>query len=92
MNKSDLVEVISQDIDYVNKQGVKDVVGAVFDHIGSELRNGGEVNIPGFGKFHPVRRAAKTGRNPATGGTLSIPERTVPKFTPSKTLKDALAS
>jgi nucleoid DNA-binding protein len=44
------------------------------------LTKGDEVTIPGFGKFSAVQRAARTGRNPATGAELEIKAITVPTF------------
>jgi DNA-binding protein HU-beta len=46
--------------------------------------------IPGLGKLVKVERAARTGRNPATGETLQIPAKTVLKFKIAKAAKDAI--
>ena len=46
--------------------------------------------IPGFGKFSTVQRAARTGRNPATGAELEIKAATAPKFTAGASLKAAV--
>lgn len=55
-----------------------------------ELKNGGEVPLPGLGKLSVKQQAERKGRNPRTGEALIIPACTVAKFSPSKTLKDAL--
>jgi DNA-binding protein HU-beta len=47
-------------------------------------------SIPGLGKLVKVERAARTGRNPATGETLQIPAKTVLKFKIAKAAKDAI--
>lgn len=54
------------------------------------LVSGGEVRIQGFGTFKTSQRAARTGRNPHTGATLQVAARTVPRFTPSSALKEAI--
>jgi DNA-binding protein HU-beta len=54
------------------------------------MKKGEEVRIPDFGTFKVAARAARDGRNPATGATIKIAASRVPKFTPSKGLKDAL--
>ena len=55
------------------KAGVSDDnVKAVFEAISKELADGGEVSIAGFGKFSVSHRAARQGRNPATGATIQI--------------------
>ena len=46
--------------------------------------------IPGLGKLVKVKRAARMGRNPATGETISIPAKTVLKFRIAKAAKDAV--
>ena len=44
-------------------------VEAVFTEIAAQLAAGNDVTLPGFGKFVVVQRAARDGRNPATGVT-----------------------
>jgi DNA-binding protein HU-beta len=46
--------------------------------------------IPGLGKLVKVERAARTGRNPATGATIQIPAKTVLKFKIAKAAKDSI--
>jgi DNA-binding protein HU-beta len=48
------------------------------------------VSIPPLGKFKVSKRAARTGRNPSTGQEIKIPAANVPKFQPSKTLRDSI--
>ena len=43
-----------------------------------------------FGTFSVSHRAARSGRNPATGATIKIPAANVPKFKAGKKLKDAV--
>ncbi len=56
----------------------------------SEIKRAGEVAFPGLGKMVKKSRAARMGRNPATGETIKIPARTVLKFGVSKAAKEAL--
>ncbi len=46
--------------------------------------------IPGLGKLVKVERAARMGRNPATGATIQIAAKTVLKFKIAKAAKDAI--
>ena len=46
--------------------------------------------IPGIGKLVLVDRAARSGRNPATGETIHIPAKKVLKFRIAKACKDAV--
>jgi DNA-binding protein HU-beta len=57
--------------------------------ISSELAAGGDVALPGFGKFSVSRRAARTGRNPSTGQPIHIASSNAARFSPA-TLKQRL--
>ncbi len=46
--------------------------------------------IPGLGKLVLVKRAARMGRNPATGETIKIPAKKVVKFRVAKACKEAV--
>ena len=48
------------------------------------------ITLPGLGKLIKVKRAARTGRNPATGETIKIKAKTVVKFRLAKAAKDAV--
>jgi len=67
-------------------------VDAAFDAIASELAAGHDVAIAGFGKFSVSERAARDGRNPASGETIQIAASTVAKFSAAAALKKQLNS
>jgi len=46
--------------------------------------------LPGLGKLVLVNRAARIGRNPATGEQIQIPAKRVVKFRVAKACKDAI--
>ena len=46
--------------------------------------------LPGLGKLKLKDRAARMGRNPATGEAIQIPAKRVVKFQVSKAAKDAI--
>ena len=50
----------------------KSALNAILESIGSELEKGDPVVLVGFGTFDVRHRAARTGRNPATGEELQI--------------------
>jgi DNA-binding protein HU-beta len=68
----------------------RSAVDAVFDTISSQLASGNEVSIAGFGKFGVSHRAARMGRNPATGATIHIRASRAPKFSAASALKKHL--
>jgi len=89
MNKTELIDSIA------GKSGVTKVVAAqVLDaalgSITEALVAGDTVALIGFGNFKVSDRAARTGKNPATGEPLEIAAAKVAKFTPGKALKDAV--
>ena len=56
----------------------------------TQTRKKGEFTIPGLGKLVKVQRAARIGRNPATGEAIKIKAKTTVKFRLSKSAKDAV--
>jgi DNA-binding protein HU-beta len=46
--------------------------------------DGDSLVLKGFGTFKRKHVAAKTARNPQTGGTVTVPARSVLRFTASK--------
>ncbi len=74
----------------ISKAKAEVAINAAFDGITHALKKGDKVTIVGFGTFSASRRAARMGRNPRTGATISIPASKVPKFKAGKSLKDAI--
>ncbi len=70
----------------------KDAVDAVFAVIADALAKGEDVRIAGFGAFGTRKRAARTGRNPRTGESVSIAASTTPTFKAGKPLRDGVNS
>ena len=56
------------------------ILDAVFDTIYSECASDGDVRVAGFGKFEPIVRQARKGRNPSTGEIMNHPEHYSIKF------------
>ena len=89
MTKNELAERIAQDADLGIGQA-RNVVDTVIETISKELAHGGEVALAGFGKFSVSHRAARQGRNPATGQTISIPASKAARFSAASALKKRL--
>ena len=89
MNKAGLAEKISEKENLPRSQSYR-VVEYLIESIASAMKTGQEVILTGFGTFSAKKRAARKGVNPKTGQKIQIPSMTVPKFKPSKTLKDSL--
>ncbi|MBI2098287.1 MAG: HU family DNA-binding protein [Candidatus Wildermuthbacteria bacterium] len=89
MNKEQLLEAMAQKASITKKQA-GEALDAFLGSITDTLRKGKAVALTGFGTFQTSRRAAREGRNPATGEKINIPATTVPKFKAGKGLKDAV--
>ena len=66
------------------------MVDCVFSSITQSLKKGEDVTLVGFGTFKVVKRKARKGRNPSTGEAIKIKATKAPKFTPGKSLKEAV--
>jgi DNA-binding protein HU-beta len=89
MSKKDMVAAVAEKCELTQAKA-GEAVDAVIHFIEASMKKGDEVNLPGFGKFKVGRREARKGRNPLTKKEIDIPASNVPKFQPSKTLKDQL--
>ena len=69
-------------------------VAAFFDlligNATAQTRELGQFTIPGLGKLVKAQRAARVGRNPATGEAIKIKAKTTVKFRLAKSAKDAV--
>ena len=90
MNKSELVDAISKTAE-LTKVDAERALSATIDAVVKAVAKGDTVTLVGFGTFKSVKRAARTGRNPATGAALKIAASTSPKFTAGATFKTAVA-
>lgn len=91
INKNDLARAVAEATGLDNGQ-TKQVIDATVDRIAAELGDGNEVNLPGFGKFSVSERAARDGRNPATGESMRIEATRVPRFSAASALKQTVKS
>ncbi len=96
MNKSEMAEKLAGKCD-ISQAKAAEIISCIFDTkpghgiIAVELDADRDVNIPGFGKFETKRRAARKGRNPATGAEIDMPAKKYPVFKAGKGLKDRVA-
>ena len=89
MNKAELVNTIAQRTD--QSASTVNAVLSAFETVITESVTGGEkVTLPGFLTFERTERAARTGRNPATGAEIQIAAATVPKVKVGKSFKDSV--
>jgi DNA-binding protein HU-beta len=86
MNKSELIDAIATKTGQT-KTGTEQTLIALVETIIDTVAQGDSVALVSLGTFKAAHRAAREGRNPATGEPLSIKASTLPKFVPSATFK-----
>ena len=88
MTQTQLVRSLAESCEVNNK-----VARTFLDNLSSlaitEVKKNGMFVLPGIGRLVRVDRKARTGRNPATGETITIPAAKTVKFTAGSALKDA---
>ena len=87
MNKTELVAAIAERTE-LTKKDADQALKAFIDVVGDELSKGEKIQLAGFGTFEVSERAAREGRNPATGESMVIKASKAPKFKAGKALKD----
>ena len=89
MNKSELVDAIAEHAD-ISKADAGRALDGMITAVTKALKKGDTVSLVGFGTFSVKKRAARTGRNPATGETIKIKASKTPSFKAGKGFKDAI--
>jgi len=90
MNKADLIEMLANKENLTDKQA-KDVVNLMFKGFTNELKNGGRIEIRGFGAFSVREYKAYKGRNPKTGNNVEVKSKRLPFFKVGRELKKRVA-
>jgi DNA-binding protein HU-beta len=88
--KADIVQDLADSVEGLSKKQASDAFDAVFDSITKYLLKSERVQVGSFGSFSLSSRAARKGRNPATGATITIAASKNVRFKPATTLKASL--
>ncbi len=89
MSKSQLISYLADKSGH-SKKDVGGLLELMVTTAYDETKKTGEFTVPGLGKLVKKQRAARQGRNPATGATIQIPAKTVVKFRLAKAAKEAI--
>jgi DNA-binding protein HU-beta len=90
VTKQEFVDRLASKADLSRRDASK-AVDAFLDTVTETLRGGQDITFTGFGKFSTQRRAARQGVNPRNPSEkVTIPEATVPRFSPGSSLKQAV--
>jgi integration host factor subunit beta len=87
MNKSDLISALSTKENLTEKNAFE-IVNMIFDGFTDTLKNGGRIEIRGFGSFSVRGYGSYTGRNPKTGAKTEVGAKKLPFFKVGKELKE----
>jgi len=89
MNRKELIDALAAKTGGTKADADRNIA-ALIDIVTATLKKGDSIALVGFGTFEVRKRAARTGRNPATGAELKIKASKVPAFKAGKALKDAV--
>ena len=87
MNKSELAALVAEKNEITKKDAEK-IVTMVFDSIVDAVPAGEKVSLVGFGTCEQKIRKERTGVDPRTHQSITIPEAKVPSFKAGKAFKD----
>ena len=89
MNKTEFIAAVAEKAE-ISKKDSEKALKAFVDVVAEQLKAGDKVQLVGFGTFEVSERAAREGRIPQTGETMTIAACKAPKFKAGKALKDAI--
>jgi DNA-binding protein HU-beta len=89
ITKTELASRLAESCD-LSKAEAGRVLNGVLDEITNALSKGESITLPGFGTFKVTDRPERQGRNPKTGEPMTIKAGKSVRFTPGKSLKDAV--
>ena len=89
MNKTELITAAAKEAG-MTQQDIWRALNAIVTTIEKAVAEGDKVQLIGFGVFEAKFRAGRNVRNPQTGETVFISDRTTPTFKAGKEFKDIL--
>jgi DNA-binding protein HU-beta len=89
MNKSELINEVARATG-LSRREAEVGVQTMLDMIAKEISKGGKVTLTGFGTFDVGNRRARAGVNPRTGDPINIAASKMPRFKPSRNLRNKI--
>lgn len=90
-SKADLIEKVYENTS-LSKAGIKIAINEFLSVLVNEIESGRQVRISELGTFKITTRKAHTGRNPATGESVQVPEKKVPQLKFNERIRNNLNS
>ena len=88
MTKSELIENLSEKHPMLPLKMVENIVKDILEFMSQSLENGDRIEVRGFGSFSLHYRQPRLGRNPKTGDSVKLDEKSVQHFKAGKELKE----
>jgi integration host factor subunit beta len=89
MNKSDLMKVLSTDLNLPFRKA-EEIVDKFFETMADTLIDGERIEVRGFGSFSVRRYDGYVGRNPRTGEEKKVKPKRLPFFKVGKDFREKL--
>jgi integration host factor subunit beta len=91
VTKSELITALLRQ-SHLSHRDVELAVSTLLEHMSQTLAHGERIEIRGFGSFSVSHHRPRTGRNPATGDTVPVEAKYVPRFRPGKALRERVTA
>jgi DNA-binding protein HU-beta len=90
LNKTQFIDAVAARLNSDHKSTAI-ILDAITDEIYATVVKGEKLTITGFGAFEKRDRAARIGRNPATGARVRVKKTSVPAFRAGAEFKDIIS-
>jgi DNA-binding protein HU-beta len=90
LNKTQFIDAVAARLKADHKSTAA-LLDAILDEVYANVVKGEKVILTGFGAFERRDRAARIGRNPATGAKVRVKKTSVPAFRPGTEFKEIIA-
>jgi integration host factor subunit beta len=90
MNRSDLINQLSDHFPQLTQRDAELAVTTIFESMSEAMARGGRIEIRDFGSFSIKQQAPRLGRNPRSGEPVNIAGKHVTHFKPGKALREAV--
>ena len=88
MTKSDLIELLANELEQLQRQDVNDSVDKILERMSAALSSGERIEVRDFGAFSLRDRPPRMARNPRTGQAVALAGTRAVHFRPGKELRE----
>jgi integration host factor subunit beta len=88
MTKSDLIELLANELEQFQRQDIADSVDKILERMSAALSSGQRIEVRDFGAFSLRERPPRMARNPRTGEAVAVVGTHAVYFRPGKELRE----